>query len=146
MSILDRLRKRNEDQKEAQEKMSKASDTASKKTEKTPAKKDSKKSKKSETVSAKAGSHISGVLVRPVITEKATLTGTYIFEVTQSANKSEVKKAVQRAYGVTPKNVRIMNVSGKRVRWGRVEGTRKNWKKAVVRLKDGDSINVYEGI
>lgn len=85
------------------------------------------------------------VLLRPVITEKATLSGTYIFEVHPSTNKSEVKKAIHEVYGVTPAHVRVINVSGKQVRWNSRSGKRSDWKKAIVRLPKGQTINVYEG-
>lgn len=85
------------------------------------------------------------VLIRPIITEKATLSGTYIFEVSPDANKSEVKKAIMTAYGVKSPRVRIMQVSGKEVRWNYRNGQRKSWKKAVVRLHGDETINVYEG-
>lgn len=85
------------------------------------------------------------VLVRPVVTEKATVTGTYIFEVRPNANKQEVAKAITQLYGVTPASVRVMNVRGKVVRWQQSYGKRKNWKKAIVRLKKGETMSVYQG-
>lgn len=85
------------------------------------------------------------VLVRPVVTEKATVTGTYLFEVRPNANKQEVAKAITQLYGVTPASVRVMNVRGKVVRWQQSYGKRKNWKKAVVRLKKGETMSVYQG-
>src|SRR5690242_8223889 len=88
----------------------------------------------------------SRTLLRPVITEKNTLNGTYAFQVAQSANKNEVVKAVESLYGVTPVSVRIINVIGKTVRSKTGEGKRKDWKKAIVRLEAGKSINVYEGM
>jgi len=89
------------------------------------------------------------VLIRPLITEKATDLGSvnkYCFEVSPRTNKVEVKKAIQSLYGVEPIAVNIMNMRGKRVRYGRITGKRRNWKKAVVTLKQGERIELYEGV
>jgi len=89
------------------------------------------------------------VLLRPVVSEKATyLTGqnSYVFEVAPNMNKIEVKKAIISVYGVEPIKVNIMNVSGKFVRYGKVSGKTKAWKKAIVTLKPGETIKIYEGV
>jgi large subunit ribosomal protein L23 len=89
------------------------------------------------------------VLVRPLATEKSTALvsqGKYFFEVSVDANKLEVAKSISEVYGVTPKSVNILNVEGKTVRRGRIKGKRKDWKKAVVTLKAGETINIYEGV
>ena len=88
-------------------------------------------------------------LLRPIISEKATVgasDGKYTFEVSMDANKVAIKKAIQEVYGVMPVDVNIMNKRGKNVRFGRKFGRTKNIKKAVVTLKKGDSIKLYEGI
>ena len=61
-------------------------------------------------------------------------------------NKVEVKKAIRTIYNVEPIKVNIANFSGKSVRYGRIKGKTKNWKKAIVTLKQGDKIEVYEGV
>lgn len=89
------------------------------------------------------------LLVRPVITEKATALSTenkYAFVVEKSANKIEVAKAIKAVYGVTPVAVNIINMQGKKVARGRIRGQRKDWKKAVVTLKKGEAISIYEGV
>lgn len=89
------------------------------------------------------------VLVKPLITEKATELGTqnkYAFVVTGAANKIEVAKAIQAVYGVKALNVNIICMKGKVVTRGRIKGQRKDWKKAIVTLKKGDSIKIYEGV
>ena len=89
------------------------------------------------------------ILLKPVISEKATADasiGKYVFEISARANKVEVKKAVQETYNVTPVSVNIINQRGKRVRFGRHFGVTKSYKKAIVTLKKGDSIKLYEGI
>ena len=89
------------------------------------------------------------VLVRPLITEKATHQGVenkYIFEVALKANKIEVAKAIKEVYGVKPLAVNIIRNLGKNVRYGRMTGKRKDWKKAIVTLSQGETIKVYEGV
>lgn len=89
------------------------------------------------------------VLKKPLITEKATNLSDknkYIFEVSDSSNKIEVAKAIYEVYGVKPVSVNIVSVIGKKKRRGRVIGKRKDWKKAIVTLKQGDEIKIYEGV
>lgn len=89
------------------------------------------------------------VLIKPVVSEKATyLTSqnSYVFEVAPDMNKIEIKKAILSVYGVEPIKVNIINVPGKFVRYGRVRGRTKNWKKAIVTLKPGETIQIYEGV
>jgi len=89
------------------------------------------------------------VIIRPLITEKATdlvSQNKYSFEVAINTNKIEVKNAIKALYNVEPLDVNVIKMRGKRVRQGRVSGKRKNWKKAIVTLKQGDKIEVYEGV
>lgn len=89
------------------------------------------------------------VLRRPLVTEKGTVLqeqNKYIFEVAKGANKPQVKQAVEKAFNVTVKSINIMTVVGKKKRYGRAITQRPDWKKAVVTLKEGDSIQVFEGI
>ncbi|MDD5749223.1 MAG: 50S ribosomal protein L23 [Patescibacteria group bacterium] len=89
------------------------------------------------------------ILIRPIISEKATIgvsLNKYVFEVAQDANKVEIKKAIKEVYGINPQAVNIVNQRGRQVRFGRYFGQTKNTKKAVVTLKKGDSIKLYEGI
>lgn len=89
------------------------------------------------------------ILIKPLVTEKATHLGPlnkYVFAISPKMNKVEVKKAIRTIYNVEPTKVNISNFSGKNVRYGRVSGRTKNWKKAIVTLRTGDSIKVYEGV
>lgn len=89
------------------------------------------------------------VLVRPLITEKATdlvAAGKYVFQVALKANKIEIAKAINAIYGVKPLKVNLLNVSGKKVSRGRVKGQRSDWRKAIVTLAKGETIKVYEGV
>jgi large subunit ribosomal protein L23 len=109
----------------------------------TPPKTEEKGVKKEETGDAYR------ILIKPLITEKATNLSSenkYVFEVRGKANKLEIKKAIKNVYGVEPINVNIVNVSGKSVRFGRTSGRTKDRKKAIVTLKEGDKIEVYEGV
>src|SRR3989338_3998296 len=95
------------------------------------------------------GSQAYRVLIKPLVTEKASSAGIlnkYVFAINPRMNKVEVKKAVRAIYNVDPVKVNISNFSGKQVRYGRTSGQTKSWKKAVVTLKSGDKIEVYEGV
>ncbi|MFZ4826945.1 MAG: 50S ribosomal protein L23 [Phototrophicaceae bacterium] len=92
--------------------------------------------------------HPYDVLRRPVITEKATEMGDelnqYVFEVAPSANKIQIKDAVELAFDVTVVNVRTMVMPAKRGRRGRNWYMRtREWKKAIVTLADGDEIKLF---
>lgn len=85
------------------------------------------------------------VLRAPHITEKATdLTqnNQYIFRVFSTANKTEIKKEIKNVYGVDAISVRIINVPAKKRRLGKISGWRQGYKKAVVRIKEGQKIEV----
>jgi large subunit ribosomal protein L23 len=90
------------------------------------------------------------LLRRPIITEKGTAlkddNNQLVFEVCLDANKSEIKKAVERLFKVTVLSVRTQNRQGKRKRLGRSVGRRRNWKKAIVTLKEGDRVDFFEGV
>jgi large subunit ribosomal protein L23 len=123
-------------------------ETASKTSKKDSSKKETskvsqKKVKKEDTKNAYR------VLVRPIITEKASSLGVnsqYVFEVAPNSNKVEIKKAIQNLYGVTAVKVRIMNQKPRKVQYGKNTGTTKFWKKAIISLKPGEKIEIHEGV
>ena len=86
----------------------------------------------------------------PLITEKATrmkeASNTICFEVARSANKIEVRRAIETLFGVKVLDVRVANRQGKWKRMGRFLGQRKDWKKAYVRLAPGQTIEFFEGV
>ncbi len=89
------------------------------------------------------------VIKRPIITEKSTAQasqGKYTFEVDKKAAKGEIKRAVEELFGVKVLGVRTANIRGKEVRVGRRRtlSKRSDWKKAVVTLKEGDKIDIFE--
>jgi len=93
--------------------------------------------------------HLYQVLRRPLITEKYTALqaeGKYAFEVAGQANKPQIKQAVEKAYKVKVTAVNVMNVAGKRRRLGSRQLPARSWKKAVVTLKPGDKIELFEGV
>jgi large subunit ribosomal protein L23 len=87
---------------------------------------------------------------RPLITEKATrmkeASNTVCFEVAKSANKIEVRRAIETLFGVKVVDVRLANRQGKWKRMGRFLGQRKAWKKAYVRLAPDQKIEFFEGV
>jgi large subunit ribosomal protein L23 len=80
----------------------------------------------------------------PSITEKNTLLRTtqnkYVFEVATKATKPQIKKAVEKLFGVTVESVNTMVVKGKEKRTGRFAGYRSDWKKAIVKIEKGQTI------
>lgn len=91
------------------------------------------------------------VILRPLIlTEKGeTLReeqNKIFFEVAQGANKIEIKEAVERLFNVEVLDVNTMVVRGKPGRMGRRQAKRPNWKKAIVTLREGDTIEFFEGV
>ena len=87
---------------------------------------------------------------RPLITEKSTRlkegSNTICFEVAKTANKIEVRRAVEKLFGVKVLDVRVANRQGKWKRMGRFVGQRKAWKKAYVRLAPDQTIEFFEGV
>ena len=89
------------------------------------------------------------VLVKALITEKASYLKSenkYLFEVNSATNKNEIKKAIYHVYGVWPTKINVSNLGGKNKRYGKNSGVTKARKKAIVTLKQGDSIELYEGV
>ena len=90
------------------------------------------------------------IIRKPLITEKAALmkeaSNTICFEVDKSANKIEVRRAIEKLFGVKVLDVRVANREGKWKRMGRFVGQRKAWKKAYVRLAPDQKIEFFEGV
>jgi len=94
------------------------------------------------------------ILIKPVITEKATMdsevNNRYTFEVLKTSNKVEIKKAVEAAYGVSVEKVRTINVRPNRksryTKTGVVTGKTNAIKKAIVQVAEGDTIDFYNNI
>ena len=89
------------------------------------------------------------ILRRPLVTEKnATLqeVGKYAFEVDRRANKMQITHAIETAFKVTVLGVNVMNMPGKAKRMGRRMINTPQWKKAIVTLKPGDKIELFENV
>jgi large subunit ribosomal protein L23 len=89
------------------------------------------------------------VVVAPVITEKSTLlseNNAVVFKVANDATKPEIKAAVEALWGVTVKSVNTLVTKGKTKKWKGKPYTRSDVKKAIVRLADGQSIDITEGV
>jgi len=93
--------------------------------------------------------HPYDVIIRPLITEKATILASnskYAFQVDRRANKNQVRKAVETAFNVKVTKVNTMNVHGKRKRLGPRTTKPRGWKKALVTLAAGETITIFEGV
>lgn len=88
-------------------------------------------------------------VVRPLITEKSSAAyqdrGEYTFVVHPDASKPQIRQAIEELFGVKVTDVWTSNMRGKEKRMGRTSGRRPNWKKAIVKLRAGDSIEIFEG-
>ena len=87
-------------------------------------------------------------IVRPIVTERTSAAyqarGEYVFEVVPDATKPAIRQAIERLFGVKVTGVWTMNARGKTRRVGRgAAGQRPNWKKAIVTLREGDTIEGY---
>ena len=91
-------------------------------------------------------------ILRPVVSEKSTVlgeAGKYVFEVAPTANKIQIKEAVEAAFSnkkVEVSAVNIVHVSGKVRRRGRSVGMTRSWKKAIVTLRAGQRLDLFEGV
>ena len=92
--------------------------------------------------------HPAQVLLRPVISEKSyeqITQNKYTFKVHQDAHKTQVRQAVEELFDVTVVAVNIIKVQPKPKRRGLYKGIRPGWKKAIVELKAGEKIDIFEG-
>ena len=92
--------------------------------------------------------HPGEVLIAPVVSEKSygqIAQNRYTFKVHQDAHKTQVRQAVEELFDVKVLKVAIIKVQAKPKRRGRFAGVRPGWKKAVVQLRKGDSIEIFEG-
>jgi large subunit ribosomal protein L23 len=96
-----------------------------------------------------------GIIIKPVITEKQTaitdkMPNRYGFRVSPTANKLEIKKAIEDMYSVTVIDVNTMNYMGKKktryTKSGIISGRQNSFKKAIVTLKKGDTIDFFSNI
>jgi len=89
------------------------------------------------------------ILIRPLMTEKSSLLmeqNKFTFEVHKSANKIQIRQAVEQVFKVKVLSVNTMNVPGKPKRRGALVGKTRSWKKAIVTLPEGERIEFFEGV
>lgn len=88
------------------------------------------------------------LIIRPLLTEKSTLLrekrNQVCFEVQRDATRTAVKQAIEATLNVKVDRVNLMNVEGKVKRLGRFVGKCSNWKKAIVSLKAGETLKIFE--
>lgn len=93
--------------------------------------------------------NIHRTIVRPIVTERTSAAyqdrGEYTFEVATGATKANIREAIERLFGVKVTGVWTSNARGKARRVGQSIGRRPHTKKAIVKLRDGDSIAIFEG-
>ena len=88
------------------------------------------------------------VLIAPVVSEKSYSqieARKYSFRVHPDAHKTQIRQAVEELFDVKVERVNVVKVQAKPKRRGLIRGTRPGWKKAIVQLKKGDSIEIFEG-
>ena len=92
--------------------------------------------------------HPNEVLLAPVVSEKSYSLiddNKYSFRIHQDAHKTQVRQAVEELFGVTVERVNIVKVQPKPKRRGMTRGTKPGWKKAIVQLRAGDTIEIFQG-
>jgi large subunit ribosomal protein L23 len=92
--------------------------------------------------------HASQVVLKPIVSEKsyeATTRGSYTFKVHPDAHKTQIRQAVEELFNVKVERVNIVKVPAKPKRRGLYRGVRPGWKKAVVQLRAGDTIEIFQG-
>ena len=92
--------------------------------------------------------HPNEILLAPVVSEKSysqIADRKYTFRVHQDAHKTQVRQAVEELFEVKVQNVNIVKVQPKPKRRGATKGIRPGWKKAVVQLREGNTIEIFQG-
>ena len=92
--------------------------------------------------------HPNEVLLAPVVSEKSysqIADRKYTFKVHKDAHRTQVRQAVEQLFDVQVESVNILKVQPKPKRRGMTRGTRPGWKKAVVQLREGNTIEIFQG-
>ncbi|MFH0969006.1 MAG: 50S ribosomal protein L23 [Patescibacteria group bacterium] len=104
---------------------------------------------KSKTQFSGKADFASRFLIEPWITEKShqeMAQNKYIFRVSKDSSKVSVKKAVEDLYKVSVLDVNVVNIPPKKRIYGKTKGFKSGFKKAIVKLKKGDKIELFEGV
>ncbi len=89
------------------------------------------------------------IIIRPIVSEKSYVlatAGKYTFRVHPDAHKTQIKQAIEQLFGVGVLEVRTSSVPSKPKRRGYTAGRTRAWKKAVVQVREGDSIPIFQGL
>ena len=92
--------------------------------------------------------HPNEVLLAPVVSEKSYSLiedGKYVFRVHRDAHKTQIRQAVEELFGVKVEGVNVLKVQAKPKRRGMIRGVKPGWKKAIVQLREGETIEIFEG-
>ena len=92
--------------------------------------------------------HASQIVLAPIVSEKSyegTTRGSYTFRVHPDAHKTQIRQAVEQLFDVKVERVNIVKVQAKPKRRGMFRGTKPGWKKAIVSLRAGDTIEIFQG-
>jgi large subunit ribosomal protein L23 len=92
--------------------------------------------------------HPNEILIAPVVSEKSYShipERKYTFKVHKDAHKTQIRQAVEELFGVRVERVNVIKVQPKPKRRGLTRGTKPGWKKAIVQLREGDTIEIFEG-
>ncbi len=89
------------------------------------------------------------VVMRPVVSEKSYVLATankYVFRVHPDAHKTQIRQAIEALFDVSVVSVRTVSVKSKPKRRGAIRGRTRRWKKAIVHVREGDSIPIFQGL
>lgn len=107
------------------------------------------KTEKKDAVEVISGVVKNDVIIEPWITEKghsAMAENKYIFRVRKEADKKKIKLSIESLYSVKVVDVNVINIPAKKRMYGRHEGKKSGYKKAIVKLKEGDKIELFKGV
>ena len=91
----------------------------------------------------------SQVVIRPVVSEKSYVLASankYVFRVHPDAHKTQIRQAIESLFDVSVISVHTLSVKSKPKRRGAIHGRTRSWKKAIVQLREGDSIPIFQGL
>jgi large subunit ribosomal protein L23 len=91
----------------------------------------------------------SQVIIRPVVSEKSYVLATankYVFRVHADAHKTQIRQSIEALFDVSVVSVHTLSVKSKPKRRGQIHGRTRSWKKAIVQVRPGDSIPIFQGL
>jgi len=107
------------------------------------------KTKLAEVSNTKSLGNSYHVILKPLVSEKSTVLESahkYVFLISRSATKDQVKKAIKELYGINALQVNIAHIQGKNTRFGRTLGKRSDYKKAIITLPKDSAIKIHEAV